>query len=75
MAALDRTKEELAYLKLWQGVIVVTDISVIGWIASSKDSVLNVLFLMALAVVALLTVGGFVLHRLIERLIDEAGKL
>jgi hypothetical protein len=35
MAALDRTKEGLAYLRFWQGIVVVTDISIAGWSISA----------------------------------------
>jgi hypothetical protein len=31
MPQLDRLKERLAYLKFWLGIVVVTDISLIGW--------------------------------------------
>jgi hypothetical protein len=32
MSELDRLKEQLAYLKFWQGIMVVTDISLVGWL-------------------------------------------
>ena len=54
MAELDRVREKIAYLKYWQGFMVVTAISVFGW---------------------LLTAGILVLHRRIERFIDELGRL
>ena len=31
---LDRLKEEVAYFKFWQGIVVVTDISLLGWLIS-----------------------------------------
>jgi hypothetical protein len=31
MSELDRLKEQLAYLKFWQGIMVVTEISLVGW--------------------------------------------
>jgi len=34
VAKLDVTKEEIAYLKLWLGVAVVSNISLITWIVS-----------------------------------------
>jgi len=30
VSELDRLKEQLAYLKFWQGIMVVTDISLVG---------------------------------------------
>lgn len=35
MPELDMFKEKLAYLKLWLGILVVTDISLIGWLVSN----------------------------------------
>ena len=32
MSELDRLKEQLAYLKFWQGIMVITDISLVGWL-------------------------------------------
>ena len=37
MSELDRLKEQLAYLKFWQGIMVVTDISLVGWLVSTAD--------------------------------------
>ena len=31
MSELDRLKEQLAYLEFWQGIMVVTEISLVGW--------------------------------------------
>ncbi len=51
---IDEVKEEIGYLKLWLGVVVVTNIGLIGWsvshfeqISSIKTalSVLSILFL------------------------------
>ena len=38
MPQLERLKEQIAYLKFWQGVLVVTDISLIGWLVSNATS-------------------------------------
>ena len=46
---LDRLKEQVAYLKLWQGMMVVADISLVGWLASAADAARPVL--VALAVI------------------------
>jgi len=35
MPELDRLKEEVAYLKFWQGIAVVIAISLSGWLVSS----------------------------------------
>jgi small-conductance mechanosensitive channel len=71
----DRLKEQVAYLKFWQGIVVVTDISVGGWLVSASEGAGALSFVLALAGVAGLTIGIVVLHRKIERGIDQIGKL
>jgi len=36
MSDLDVAKEEIAYLKVWLGILVVTDISTFGWLKPTK---------------------------------------
>jgi hypothetical protein len=72
---LDRLKEQIAYLKLWQGMMVVADISVVGWLASAADGTRLVLVALAVITVALVTIGIVMVHRQIERRIDQIGKL
>jgi len=38
MSELDVAKEQIAYLKFWLGVMVVTDISLFGWLISNTSS-------------------------------------
>ncbi|HTM62104.1 MAG TPA: hypothetical protein VL199_17255 [Burkholderiales bacterium] len=75
MAALERTKEEVAYLKLWQGIVVVTDISLAGWTISASVGELTVIFAFGVAGVLLLGVGAIVLHRQIEAGIAKIGMI
>jgi hypothetical protein len=35
VSELDVTKEKIAYLKVWLGILVVTDISLVGWFVSN----------------------------------------
>ena len=75
MSELDRIKEQLAYLKFWQGIVVVTDISLAGWLISASDSAARLTVILAVAGVILLSLGIVVLHRQIERRIDRIGRL
>ena len=75
MSELDRLKEQVAYLKFWQGIVVVTDISLGGWLISAADTAAPLTFALAVAGVVLLSIGIVVLHRQIERRIDQIGKL
>lgn len=73
MSELDRVKEKLAYLKFWQGIMVVTDISLLGWLLTAADASNRVV--LAGVGVVLLTLGILVLHRQIGRRIDQTGRL
>ena len=75
MPELDRIKEQIAYLKYWQGIMVVTDISLVGWLVTVGDSSSLLTFLLAIAGVAALTLGVVTLHRQIERRIERIGSL
>ena len=75
MSELDRLKEQVAYLKFWQGIVVVTDISLGGWLVSASDTTTPLTFALAIAGVVLLSIAIVVLHRQIERRIDQIGKL
>ena len=75
MSELDHLREQLAYLKFWQGIVVVTDISLAGWLISSSGSAAAVTVFLAVAGLALLSAGIVVLHRKIERRIDRIKEL
>jgi hypothetical protein len=70
MSKLDRTKEQIAYLKFWLGVMVVTDISLVGWLVSSAGSAPLHRVVGALVAVVVVTAPGLIVHRRVTRLID-----
>jgi hypothetical protein len=71
VSELDVAKEQIAYLKFWLGVLVVTDISLFGWLISNADSSsVRLLVAGCLAVIAI-TSGIALLHRRIERHIQD----
>lgn len=72
---LERLKEQLAYLKFWQGIVVVTDISLMGWLVSTVDTAPGYRIVLALLTVMLLSSGGISLHERIARRIQEIGHL
>lgn len=71
MSKLDVAKEQLAYLKFWLGVMVVTDISLVGWLVSSAGSAPAHKIWGAVVAVVVITLSGFRVHRQIERRIDS----
>ncbi len=38
MPQIDIVKETIAYLKFWLGVMVISDISLVGWLLSNSGS-------------------------------------
>jgi len=75
MSKSDKAKEQIAYLKFWLGVMVVTDISLIGWRVSSADSAPVHKVGGAIVAVVVITAAGFAVHRRIEQLIDALEEL
>ena len=75
VSELDRLKEQLVYLRFWLGIMVVTEITVVGWLISTPDTADPVLWSLAAVGTILLGLGIFLVHRQIERRIDQIGRL
>ena len=75
MSDLDVAKEKIAYLKVWLGILLVTDISTFGWLVSNVDSAAPLLPWAAVVVVVALTIGILLLHRRIDRHIQSLREL
>jgi hypothetical protein len=75
MPELDGLKEELVYLRLWLGIMVVAEISLIGWLASTLENATPRLLSVAITAMMSLILGIFLLHRLIERRIQRIRNL
>ena len=74
MSELDRLREQIAYLKYAQGVFVVSDISLCGWLFSTSDEP-TYLHVFALLGIVVLSLAILALHRQIERCIQQIGRL
>jgi hypothetical protein len=59
----------------WQGILVISDLGLLGWLIYAGGTAATVNLALALFGVAILTFGTYVLHRRIERRIDHIGKL
>ena len=75
MSELDRLKEQLVYLRFWLGIMVVTEITLVGWLISTPNTADPVLWSLAAVGTVLLGFGIFLLHRQIERRIEEIRRL
>lgn len=75
MSELDVAKEQIAYLKLWLGIMVVTDISLIGWFIGNHGQAAMGLLVADLATVVVVSAGIAELYRRIERQIMRLKEL
>jgi hypothetical protein len=72
---LDRGREQLAYLKFWQGVAVVSDISLLGWLLSGAVGTSASIVALAWVGLGVLTYGTVRLHRRIDHYMQLIGSL
>ncbi len=75
MSELDRLKEQLVYLRFWLGIMAVTEITLVGWLISTPNTADPVLWSIAAIGAVLLGFGIFLLHRQVERRIEEIRRL
>ena len=75
MSEVDGIKEEIAYLKLWLGIMIVTGVSLIGWLLGNFRSAHWLLVVGGFLGLLLIGFGCFALHQQIESKIDEVKRL
>ena len=75
MSELEVAKEQIAYLKLWLGIMVVTDISLIGWFIGNYGQASTSLLTMDLVAVAVVSAGIAGLHLRIDSRIKDLKEL
>ncbi|MBA2410482.1 MAG: hypothetical protein H0V62_12230 [Gammaproteobacteria bacterium] len=75
MSELDGTKEEIAYLKLWLGITIVTGISLVGWLFAGFESTHWFLVLSGFVALLAIGVGCFMVHKQIQIKIDQVRRL
>jgi len=75
MSELDMLKEKIAYLKLWLGILVMTNISLIGWLVLNYETTKLLLVVSDIAAIVMIAVGILVLHRRIGGEIDRLRRL
>ena len=56
MARIDEIKEELNYLKVWLGIIVITTIGLISWLINNYESSSNMKIIADVIAVIVLTI-------------------
>ena len=75
MSELDRLKEQLTYLRVWLGIMVVTAITLVGWLISTPISNDPILWFVGAFGAMVFTLVIYLIHRQVEHRIDQIGKL
>jgi hypothetical protein len=75
MSKLDVAKEQIAYLKLWLGIVIVTDISLMGWLLGNFRSAEWPLIVGDLLALIGVSWGCYSLHNRIQSAIANLEKL
>jgi hypothetical protein len=75
MSKLDRSKEEIAYLKLWLGILVAVCVSLAAWLLAHFESGGRVLVASDIVALLMLGFGGYAIHKRIEARIAQLEEL
>ena len=75
MSQLDIVKETIAYLKFWLGIMVVSDISLVGWLLSNAGAASEIKTFAAVIGIGIITTSAFFVHKRIEFLISTLKEL
>ncbi|NOX75809.1 MAG: hypothetical protein GXP17_04185 [Gammaproteobacteria bacterium] len=75
MSQTDVVKETIAYLKFWLGVMVVSDISLVGWVLSNAGITPDFRAFGAIIGIGVITVSAYFVHRRIEYMISTLKEL
>ena len=66
MAHIDEIKEQINYIKIWLGIIVITNISLISWLISNYETATNIKVISALVAIIVLTISIIKIDRSIK---------
>ena len=69
MHQINYIKETIAYLKFWLGIMVVSEISLLGWLLANVGAASNLKSYSAILLVVVTTIPVYYVHRRIENLI------
>ena len=75
MSEIDKIKEELGWLKIVFGLLLVTNISLVGWIVRNIFNIHVLLLLTAIIIVALITWVIIIINQRAYEAIDNSGGL
>ncbi len=75
MSQIDIVKETIAYLKFWLGVMVISDITLVGWLLSNAGKSSDLKTYGAIIGIAIITISALFVHKRIEHLISTLKEL
>lgn len=75
MSKLDLVKEQIAYLKLWLGIMVAVGISLTSWLLSNFQSADWLLVLADIVALLAIGFGGYMVHKRIEAKLEHLEEL
>lgn len=70
MSKIDKAKEQIAYLKLWLGILVAIVVSLTGWLISNFQTVHQILVSAAALALCIIGFAGYHIHKRIEEKIS-----
>ncbi len=75
MSKLDLAKEQIAYLKLWLGILVAAGISLMGWLLSNFLTAARLLVVADIIALFVIVFCGYAIHKRIEAKIAQLEEL
>jgi uncharacterized membrane protein YadS len=75
MAKIDEIKEELNYLKVWLGIIVITTISLISWLINNYESSSSLKIIADIIAIVILTITILLIDKNIKKKIKALKEL
>lgn len=67
MAEIDKVKEEINYLKVWLGIVVVTNIGLISWLINNYDTDTILKVIADISAICLLTISIIIIDKNIKK--------
>jgi len=71
MAEIDEIKEELNYLKVWLGIIVITTIGLVGWLINNYEIASKLKVITDILAIIILTISIIIIDRNIKNKIKS----
>jgi len=75
MAKIDEVKEELNYLKVWLGIIVITTIGLISWLINNYEISSKIKIITDIIAIIVLTITILFIDKNIKKKIKVLGDL